>query len=441
MPRLGRAAWILSALTLGVVVQAAPAQFGLVLSGTGPVNRSMGGAAVAAPLDANGALYWNPATIGSLSSLEMEMGAEFLLPQVRLNSSVPAGAFGPGIPAVPLGGTTQSDNGVAPVPTMGFVYRPEGSSFAYGAGLLLVGGFSVNYPASLSNPINTAQAPDGVGLGPISADLQVFQFVPTVSWEMLPGLHLGFAPTVNLVRLTADPLFLTAPDDGNGDGFFRYPGGTHTSYSWGGGFQVGVYYDSPAGWSLGASLKSPQWLERFRFQTTDERGRPRSVRTHFDYPLMASLGVAYRGLERWTFAADVRYIDYRNTAGFDRTGFAPDGSVRGLGWDSVYALALGSQFQATDRLSLRLGYTFNSNPIDDSITLFNVASPLILMHTLYLGGSWCVNEALVLSAAYAHAFRNSVEGDYLTPLGAVPGSSVRSELSADSLMLGVTVKF
>ena len=39
---------------------------GIALSGVGPVNRSMGGAATAAPIDAAGALMWNPASISGL---------------------------------------------------------------------------------------------------------------------------------------------------------------------------------------------------------------------------------------------------------------------------------------------------------------------------------------------------------------------------------------
>jgi long-chain fatty acid transport protein len=417
------------------------AQLGVVLSGAGPVNRSMAGASTAAPLDATGALYWNPATIGGLCPSEVELGVEFLMPRVRLGSSVPANAFGPGVPPVPLAGSTKSDNGVAPIPTMGFVWRPEGSSVTFGAGLLLVGGFNVNYPASVTNPVLTGQPPGGIGLGPLSADLQVFQFVPTVAWEIADGLHLGVAPTINLVRLTADPFFLVSPDDANGDGFARYPAGTHTRFIWGAGFQVGLWYADESGLAVGVSFKSPQWLESFHFQSADERGQPRPLRFHFDYPMMVSLGVAYRGVEHWTFAADVRYIDYRNTAGFDETGFDRTGAVRGLGWDSVFALALGTQYQATESLSLRLGYSYNTNPIDDEQTMFNVASPLILQHTVYLGASFALTDSLLVSAAYAHAFQNAVQGAFLTPLGAIPGSAVRSDLSADSVMVGVSVKF
>ena len=73
----------------------ARAQFGLAASGVGPINRSMGGAAVAAPLDSAGALYWNPATIGALPQSEMEFGVGFLVPRTTLSSRVAPGAFVP----------------------------------------------------------------------------------------------------------------------------------------------------------------------------------------------------------------------------------------------------------------------------------------------------------------------------------------------------------
>ena len=59
-------------MTLGR--EPARAQFGMAVSGVGPINRSMGGAAVAAPIDSAGAIYWNPATISGLGRSEMEFG-------------------------------------------------------------------------------------------------------------------------------------------------------------------------------------------------------------------------------------------------------------------------------------------------------------------------------------------------------------------------------
>ena len=58
---------ILSVLTLAAVALPARAEIGFILTGVGPVNRSMGGASTAAPIDATGALYWNPASISGLA--------------------------------------------------------------------------------------------------------------------------------------------------------------------------------------------------------------------------------------------------------------------------------------------------------------------------------------------------------------------------------------
>src|SRR6266849_1866479 len=64
---------------------AAFAQIGATLSGIGPINRSMGGAATAAPLDTLGAFAWNPATITALPN-STDFGLELLVPHSSLAS-------------------------------------------------------------------------------------------------------------------------------------------------------------------------------------------------------------------------------------------------------------------------------------------------------------------------------------------------------------------
>jgi long-subunit fatty acid transport protein len=96
-------------MLLGFVVVAALARTasaqGIILSADGPVHRGMGGASTAAPLDAIGALYWNPATTAGLQS-ELSFGLDMLLPVLDTSSSV-AGfggdGFGPGGELLGLG--------------------------------------------------------------------------------------------------------------------------------------------------------------------------------------------------------------------------------------------------------------------------------------------------------------------------------------------------
>src|ERR1700722_5428895 len=86
--------WTVIFLTLlcaAAPVGGARAQYGTILSGTGPVNRSMAGASTAAPLSAAGALFWNPASISGLERSEVEVGAELIFPHSNVTSRVAAG--------------------------------------------------------------------------------------------------------------------------------------------------------------------------------------------------------------------------------------------------------------------------------------------------------------------------------------------------------------
>jgi long-chain fatty acid transport protein len=422
---LGSTKLALSVLVLISAVLPAHAQMGILLTGAGPVNRSMGGASVGAPLDASGALYWNPASMSALPSSSIDFGVEALVPQTRISSSIVGLSSG----------SDRGDDGAFAIPSMALVYKEDGSPITYGLGVFTIGGFGTNYPASTTNPILTP--PAAGGLGSIYANLAVLQLTPNISYQVTDRLSIGVGPTLTLATLAADPLFLTTPNS-NGS----YPTGTHGQLTWGGGFQVGAFYKLDDGWNLGASVKSQQWTDAFHWDTVNQFGAPRpQAAFRFDIPMIVSLGVGYTGFDRWTLAADVRYVDYHNAPGFDQGGFGPTGAAQGLGWRSIFALSLGAQYQMTDRFSVRMGYSYNQDPISDAQTSFNVASSTILEHTIYCGFSYHVSDALSVSLAYAHGFQNSISGPIVTPAGTIPGSNVGLTTSADLLVLGVTVKF
>jgi long-chain fatty acid transport protein len=78
----------------------AVAQTGHIMQGVGAANMSMGGAATAQPLDINGSLLWNPASISSFDSKIFSVNAGAFFSSPKLSSSLPAGMLGPGAPAV-----------------------------------------------------------------------------------------------------------------------------------------------------------------------------------------------------------------------------------------------------------------------------------------------------------------------------------------------------
>jgi long-chain fatty acid transport protein len=401
----------------------------------------MGGASVAAPLDSLGATFWNPATTSALPN-SVDLGVELVNVQTALSSRYPANVLGPGLPPVPLAGTTKGDNGIVPLPSLGILYRPDDSTLTYGIGVFAVAGFGVNYPASAlvplsnANPILTAQTPNGFGLGSLYSNLQVIQIAPTVSLQVTDRLSIGGGPTVNLALLQADPL-LIAPVDSN----HSYPPGTHSHITWGAGFQLGTFYKLDEGWQLGASFKSPQWFDTFKFNSVDNLGNPRQASFRADLPLIASIGVCYTGFDHWLLAADFRFNDFGDAAGLGTSGFDASGAVRGLGFRSTFVMAAGAQYQLSEAASLRLGYTYNQDPIPDNQSSFNVVSPTIVEHVVYVGASYNISSALKLSLGYAHAFQNAIEGPLVIPAGALAGTSIRSTVAADTFMAGVSVHY
>ncbi len=402
---------------------------GVMLSGVGPVNRAMGGAATAAPIDAAGALRWNPATISGMASSEVTFGAELLLQTETIRSTVGVSS-----------GTTEGEPGTGVIPEMALVHRQGDSRWTFGLGMLGIAGFKANYPASTTNPISL---PQPVGLGRIFAEFEVFDVVPTVSYALTPHLAVGFSPTLSISRLSADPFFLTAPDDANGDMSPTYPHGLGGRYHYGGGATLGVYYIAGGGWHLGASIKSPTWFEEFRFFTEDEVGGPRLERLDLDLPTVISLGAAYDGIERWLWAVDLRYFGYKNANGFGGVaGFDDTGAGTGLGWSNIFSAVTGLQFQPHECLLLRLGYIYQHNPISSRNTFFNASSPLLISHILSVGFSYHLTNQVVFNLAYLHGFEGVSTGPIILPgVGPVPGSSVTSEVSADALGISFTVQY
>ena len=406
---------------------------GVGLRAVSPVNESMGGAATGCPIDAAGALNWNPATIAALPSSDMSFSLGVILPQSSIESRVPTGMAPPAPTYVQ--GWTASETGALPVPNMAFVRQIDNSRWSYGVGVFSIGGTQVNYPSDPSNPI--LADPSHGGLGRLSAEVQIFQIQPTIAYEINEHWSVGFAPTITMGRLVANPLFL-GPLYSDG-----YAAGTGTRYIWGGGFQAGVYYTTDVGWHFGASIKSPQWCEPFRYYSQDDSGDPVITKFDLDYPMIISLGCSYSGFDKWILACDLRYFDYGNTVGFDDSGFDASGAATGLGWNSIMSVGIGAQRQINEKLSVRMGYIFNENPIPSDSSAYNVASPLVLKHCVSLGASYALERNWVATFAYTCCFEESVTGlvkSAVYPDG-IPGSYVKSSCSAHMLQAGISKRF
>jgi long-chain fatty acid transport protein len=415
------AAITLVLLALGASAEAASAQ-GIYISSAGPFNRGMGGASTAAPLDALGATYWNPAAIWGLDSSELAFGIELVSSNHKVTSAV--GAFG---------GSSDARNGVFPVPAIAWVHRTSKPAIVIGLALSSVAGFKTNL---LADPTNPVLAPAPGGLGRVSSEASFFQLAPMIAIGLSRSISAGIGPIVTLGQVAAEPFVFAPP---NSDG--RYSPARATRYHWGGGAQAGLYY-ARRSLRLAVSLKTPAWMETFQFFGEDASGAARVLTLELDLPMIVSLGTAYVG-DPWVVALDARYFDYAHADGFrGPAAFDGTGALQGLGWRSIVAIGAGVQRRLSEPLIARVGYVHNQSPVRNEDSFVNLASPLIYQHTLSAGFSLRVSPQSSVNLAYSYFFPEEIVGPIISPVvGPVPGSSVRNRLDVHVVSLGVSARY
>lgn len=426
---------------------------------------SMGGASTAQPLDINGALYWNPATLSTFdgSILSVSAGAFFSSPE--LSSS-----FGP------FSGKTLDDRGVAIMPAVAFVWGKEESKHTFGASAFGISGFGVTFPEDLNypqdglgnfnpnfdptagtNPINFPQFAGG--FGHIESDYILLQVGFTYSYQISECFSIGLQPNIDYATLELAPNPVSMPDFpppfGTGKG---YPT-TNKASAIGFGGQIGVFYDGGL-LKLGASYKTKQTFSDFDFDQkyVDGNDAP-GVKFKMNYPAIYSVGMGLSG-NKFDFALDFRYVDYEGTEGFAESGWQisdsgpttgfPTGAVNGFGWKNMTIVSVGLQYKVTDKLPIRIGYTYSSNPIEDELAFFSIPATAVIENAAQIGFGYKFNNKIEINAVYHQGFRgDGSSGNLLSPvaisptnpLGAIPNSSVSYNMETSMIQFTLNYTF
>ncbi len=434
----------------------AMAQTGHIMQGVGAVNMSMGGAATGQPLDISGAMQWNPAALSTFDGSILKLDVGLFKGTPTLYSSLPAGAmwpadaFGPGTPASPpVTGSTESELGYQPMPALAFAWGNADSKHTFGISVFGVSGFGVDFPQETNLPMNADGSgnpnwnpndsspilyPQSLsGFGNLKSAYMLMQVGFTWAYEISDKFSIGVQPTFNYEALDISPNPLASPtatgyptdESGNSIGF---------------GGQLGLFYDSQNGIKLGASYKTPQKFSEMDFGN--------GTKFQMDYPAIYSVGLGYsKGIV--DFALDYRYIDYAGTEGFEKTGWTPTASIQGFGWESMSVISTGLQLKAINKLPLRFGYTYSSNPINDELTFFSTPATAIIAHAFQFGFSYEFSDAFVFDAVYHYGMSDGkTSGEMFNPLniqnnppyGAITGSEVAYDMTTHMFMIGLQFK-
>lgn len=452
-------------------------QAGHIMQGAGSVNMSMGGAATGQPLDISGALHWNPASISAFdeNTLKFDIGLFFSSPS--LTSSLPAGMLGPGAPGV--SGTTEDDRGVAPMPALAFVWSKPDSKHTFGVSAFGISGFGVTFPEEANNPLSTSFNPtessnpvnypqQARGFGHVESDYILLQIGFAWAYELSETFSVGIQPNINYSTLELAPNPLATPSQTLG-----YPVSDKTT-AFGYGAQIGIFYDSDSGFKAGAAYKTAQKFGEFDFDNAYLDGSSAdNVKFQMDYPAILSFGLGYSGAS-FDLALDYRTVYYENTEGFEASGWTiaqsgpmtgfPTGSVSGFGWENIDIISAGIQYKGINKVPLRFGYTYSSNPINEDLTFFSVPATAIIKNAFQFGLSYEANANWQIDAVFHYGDSGeATTGNILdptpaidfdmdgfpdgpwdataNPLGAIPGSEVSYDMTTSMIMFGITYTF
>ena len=426
---------LLATLGLGFLPFILFAQAGHIMQGIGAVNMSMGGAATAQPVDINGALQWNPAAISAFDSRIFSVNAGLFFSSPVLYSTVPT-------PGGPMSGMTKDDRGVSVMPALAMVWGKKNSKHTFGLSAFGISGFGVTFPESNSNPVNMPQSQGGFGR--IQSDYQLLQVGVTYAYKISEQFSIGLAPTFNYATLKLAPNPLSSPNPALG-----YPV-SDKGKAVGMGGQFGVFYNSGKGIKLGASYKTPQNFSSFDFENTYLDGsKAPNVKFKMNYPGILSAGIGY-SKNKIDVAVDYRFVNYKNTAGFKDKGWTNTASVAGFGWKDVSIISAGIQFKGINKLPVRVGYTYSSNPISSELAFFSIPATAVIKNAFQAGFGYEFNSRFNLNMVYHHGTSSgSTSGPLLSPMlkspnnvyGAVPGSNVSYKMTTDMVMIGMNYSF
>jgi long-chain fatty acid transport protein len=430
---------LIAALAL-VAGRASPALAtdGHFLHGVGAINSAMGGVGVAAPGSLLGAFYVNPAGLVGFHGTAFELGFEMFKAERTLRST-----------AGPMSGATESGSDFTPIPAFGWSREVVERRLVVGVAGLGIGGFGVDYHVDITNPITS---PRPFGFGQIYSNFSLMKIIPAAALRVNDDLRIGAAINLDWASLAVDPMPIAAPavdpgEDGTPgtmDDRAYYSRATDADGAFGIGAQVGLQYMIWPTVAVGLAYTSPQVFQKFEYGAVYENpnlasyNTPRTIRFAMDVPPVYAAGVAWSPGEALMIGLDGKYIDYASTRGFEESGFAPDGAVRGFGWESIWTFGTGLEFRPVPRAAIRLGYNYSDNPIPSAMSMFNTPAPAVVQHHATVGAGWKFRNGFGVDVAYYRAFENSVSGPFQTMAGAAPGTAVSSTMSENSFLVGFT---
>lgn len=413
---------------------------GMNMEGYGPIATAMGGTSMAFD-NGTAAVINNPATLGLMHE------------QARLDLAL--GVLGPDISATNPAGT-KADSTLTSFFMPAFGYARRSGDLTYGLAVFGQGGMGCQYDA------NTWR---GLGFGLENrTEVSVGRVIAPISWKVNDRLHVAatadflwagmdlkmamsgtqffdlvmptsqqFGQASGTIVQSFSGMMATLPAGTNVDyAYFNFSNGnqfTGAARGYGYAGKIGVVYEATPQITLGftyhtksalGDLKASGAAMSFQLNIPGMGAMAQTLTgdmrvNNFEWPAMLGAGLAYRPNERWLIAADLRQVYWASvmkefSMTFTASSAASNGSFAGQvlnaslyqNWDDQLICQLGAAYTATDRLTLRFGAAFSSDPIPDKY--LNCLFPAVIERHAMIGFGWKVDERSSFDFSYTHGF-------------------------------------
>jgi long-chain fatty acid transport protein len=410
----------LFAVACAVAASPAWATNGMRMIGFGPVQESMGGAGVAAPLDA-ATIVSNPAGLPALGR-RADLAGTYFQPTVEYDAQ----SASPSSP-IASGATIDSDRGASYIPFVGFVW-PAAEDVTLGVAAVGVSGMGVDYATDLYG-------------GKTFTSYMNMRLAPAASYRLAKGLTAGAA--VNLMY--------AAMEYEVAGGMGMRPRDTQGSFGY--GATLGVQYAPVEMVTLGLAYESKSFFQDFQWTIAPHQvfdpGSGTMVpvpggdeKLAFDQPQSVTVGASARPIPALLVAADVQWINWSDTNGENQPEFATNPQMTGakawnMNWSDQVVLKIGAEWAATSALKLRAGYDYGKMPLDAARAFENIAFPAIAEHHVTVGAGYAFG-GLTVNAAAMYVPEATLTGSNAAEQGIGSYTTKMSQLAFD---LGVAYRF
>ncbi|AMW34989.1 hypothetical protein HEQ62_02815 [Haematospirillum jordaniae] len=373
-------------------------------------------------------IYFNPAGLTRLSGHAAQANMSFVIPSAKFknNGSTLAGT------AV-LGSNDGGDaGGLALVPSLYALYS-HSNDLKFGLGINAPYGLKTDYKSGWQGRFHA-----------LKSELKTINVQPTVAYRISNWVSVGGGINIQKADATLSRAINNTAFGGAGEGYTELSGD-----DWAVGYTMGATIQPFSNTRLGIAYKSriEHTLEGdVRFSNMGALGGNTNFSNtkgsvKLTTPDMLSLGITYNITPAWAVMGEAAWT---NWSLFDETRVKKaNGSadtVNPENWEDTWFFALGTNYQATDKLDLSFGVAFDEAPVPDGYRTPRIPDSNRVWASL--GAGYAITDSINLTGAYTHIWTGKA------PISKTEGNPAAPDVlrgkfdtSVNIVTLGLTARF